>query len=356
MDTLGIVGIVISAVSLFVGIAAWMFPDFRHWILPKIGLNPNIFDPKAMLPQLPHREQRPDNGPHVEEVAVCDGPKDHVRRSIQPKCVGIEDNSGQSDGLSSLSAPVRITCPGCGDNLDSFTKACPKCGTSIRWKCNACGEKASPEIEYCNSCGAPFSEAAIYETQSQELRSFIDDIKADLAHYERGHTQGKDNAAAAMESSPRKLPNEEFHSLHREFDVVQRELWAAIKRHMKRNGVDERAEASIDLVTDREMDLIRSHMFRHLQLDGPEFAIKRMKAMRRNVKPLLGEEQYDIHVKSLQRWIDDEVERLRAVHNIRSQPFFTFGWFGKVFRIKKDNGFTQQCVVGNPEAKISEKK
>ena len=46
---LTIAGVVLGVIGVLSTLAAWMFPDFRHWLLPKFGVSPNLFEPEKPI-------------------------------------------------------------------------------------------------------------------------------------------------------------------------------------------------------------------------------------------------------------------------------------------------------------------
>jgi hypothetical protein len=60
MDGVAVVGIVLAVLGILVSFLAWIFPDFRHWLLPKLGLGSKIVhQPKPLAPPQTTNQPKP---------------------------------------------------------------------------------------------------------------------------------------------------------------------------------------------------------------------------------------------------------------------------------------------------------
>lgn len=125
--TISIIGVFIALASLGVTIAAWIFPDFRHWILPRVGVSLNPLN-GLHLPGPHHEHMQPQalsidcrycegtgrmsKGYGIAPCRICGG-MGHLRtdRACQPSCRYCRGTGRVSIGYGI--APCRV-CGGIG--------------------------------------------------------------------------------------------------------------------------------------------------------------------------------------------------------------------------------------------------
>ena len=129
---LGVAGVILT-------LAAWMFPDFRHWVLPRIGLRPDLFDPRnspsSMLPQA--------TLPNDQTTGYGGGETTPKRRT-----------------LTKIQCP---TCRGTGNSWWRYTNSCEKChgrgdiytyrvGQPACRRCRGTGLQNARYTAFCDVC------------------------------------------------------------------------------------------------------------------------------------------------------------------------------------------------------------
>ncbi len=57
---------------------------------------------------------------------------------------------------------VRLTCPGCGGEVQQSFVSCPRCGQKLSASCGKCGAALRPEWKLCPQCGAEITETGSF--------------------------------------------------------------------------------------------------------------------------------------------------------------------------------------------------
>jgi hypothetical protein len=129
---LGVVGVVLT---LF----AWMFPDFRHWILPRIGLRLDLFAPA-----------RSPSSTHTQATRPVD----------QKTGYGAGEAPPENRILAKMQCP---TCKSTGNSWGRYTNSCEKChgrggiysfrvGQPACRRCRGTGLQNGRYTAFCDVC------------------------------------------------------------------------------------------------------------------------------------------------------------------------------------------------------------
>lgn len=130
---LGILGVIVGVIGVGATCAAWMFPDFRHWLLPKLGFAASAKSPKGVGEQsatLSAKRRDPNFHPGARTMSriqcpLCRGSGNEWGRysATCHKC------NGRGEILTYRGTqPACRPCRGTGLQNARYRAECPVCG------------------------------------------------------------------------------------------------------------------------------------------------------------------------------------------------------------------------------------